>query len=208
MGSATQVLRPPKPAAGSQIYTRYIPHLDQLFKLEPCSQKHLDPLHTWLNDERVDKFWEEKGTREQHEKFIADRVADPHTLAVIGSYLDNSGDKTPVTQPQMATYSEIYWVKEDRLGPLMKEVRDYDRGKLITTVCTGLAEQSGLKLTWHSIGIHVLVGSNQHRGPHRVRAWLPSLVHYCFLDDPRTERVVAEPNCKNLKMIEASERVQ
>lgn len=67
-------------------------------------------------------------------------------------------------------------MKEDRLGPLY-DVKDYDRG------------------------IHMLVGSNQHRGPQRVRGWLPSLVHYCFLDDLRTERVVAEPNNLNRKMI-------
>lgn len=47
----------------------------------------------------------------------------------------------------------------------------------------------------------MLVGSNAHRGPHRIRAWLPSLVHFCFLDDLRTNRVVAEPNEKNGKMI-------
>lgn len=67
-------------------------------------------------------------------------------------------------------------MKEDRLGPLY-DVKDYDRG------------------------IHMLVGSNQHRGPQRVRGWLPSLVHCCFLDDLRTERVVAEPNNLNRKMI-------
>lgn len=54
------------------------------------------------------------------------------------------------------------------------------------------------------VGIHVLVGSNAHRGPHRIRAWLPSLVHYCFMNDARTERVIAEPNEKNPKMISVS----
>lgn len=50
----------------------------------------------------------------------------------------------------------------------------------------------------------MLVGSNAHRGPHRVRAWMPSLVHYCFLEDSRTERIVAEPNAKNAKIISVS----
>jgi len=48
----------------------------------------------------------------------------------------------------------------------------------------------------------MLVGSNAHRGPHRIRAWMPSLAHYCFLDDPRTQRVLCEPNEKNTKIIE------
>lgn len=47
----------------------------------------------------------------------------------------------------------------------------------------------------------MLVGSNSHRGPHRIRAWMPSLAHYCFLDDPRTQRVICEPNEKNDKII-------
>lgn len=47
----------------------------------------------------------------------------------------------------------------------------------------------------------MLVGSNAHRGPHRIRAWMPSLAHYCFLDDPRTQRVICEPNEKNEKII-------
>lgn len=59
-------------------------------------------------------------------------------------------------------------------------------------------------LVFSRLGLHVLVGSALHRGPHRVRAWLPSLVHYCFLDDPRTKRVYAEPNQLNTKMIAVS----
>lgn len=47
----------------------------------------------------------------------------------------------------------------------------------------------------------MLVGSSAHRGPHRVKSWLPSLVHYIFTDDPRTQRVISEPNHLNLKMI-------
>ncbi|KAK4056344.1 hypothetical protein OIO90_002487 [Microbotryomycetes sp. JL221] len=126
--SAGHPLRPPKPTSNAAIYSRYVPLLDQVFRLEPCTLKHLDLLHAWLNDERVDKFWEEKGTIEQHHKFISDRLADPHTLSVIGSYFANSGDKVPTTEAQLATYSEIYWVKEDRLGPLMPDVREFDRG--------------------------------------------------------------------------------
>ncbi|MGY6217058.1 GNAT family N-acetyltransferase [Methylolobus aquaticus] len=73
-------------------------------------------------------------------------------------------------------YFEIYWAKEDRIAPYYA-VDDYDRG------------------------IHMLVGEPAFRGPHRVAAWLPSLAHYLFLDDPRTRNVVAEPRADNAKMI-------
>ena len=72
-------------------------------------------------------------------------------------------------------YFEIYWVKEDRLGRHMENAGNYDRG------------------------IHVLVGEQEFRGPHRVKVWLSALVHYCFLADLRTESVVLEPRVDNAK---------
>ncbi|MEJ5061812.1 MULTISPECIES: GNAT family N-acetyltransferase [unclassified Pseudomonas] len=77
---------------------------------------------------------------------------------------------------QPFAYFEAYWAKEDRIAPFY-EAGDYDRG------------------------IHMLVGEENHRGPHKVASWLSALVHYLFLDDPRTQRVVAEPRADNGKMI-------
>ncbi|MFG0382328.1 GNAT family N-acetyltransferase [Pseudomonas sp. zbq_18] len=73
-------------------------------------------------------------------------------------------------------YYEAYWAKEDRIAPFF-EVDDYDRG------------------------IHMLVGEERHRGPHKVASWLTALTHYLFLDEPRTQRVVAEPRADNARMI-------
>lgn len=77
---------------------------------------------------------------------------------------------------QPFAYFEAYWAKEDRISPFY-DVADYDRG------------------------IHMLVGEENHRGPHKVASWLSALTHYLFLDDPRTQRVVAEPRADNAKMI-------
>ncbi|WP_447890968.1 GNAT family N-acetyltransferase [Pseudomonas hormoni] len=77
---------------------------------------------------------------------------------------------------QPFAYFEAYWAKEDRIAPFY-EAGDYDRG------------------------IHMLVGEENHRGPHKVASWLSALTHYLFLDDPRTQRVVAEPRADNAKMI-------
>ncbi|KAJ5586849.1 uncharacterized protein N7459_002614 [Penicillium hispanicum] len=74
-------------------------------------------------------------------------------------------------------YFEIYWVKEDPLGRLLDRVDNYDRG------------------------IHVLVGEQEFRGPHRVPLWLTTLVHHCFLADMRTEAVYLEPRVDNTKLI-------
>ncbi|MDF2076409.1 GNAT family N-acetyltransferase [Pseudomonas mendocina] len=73
-------------------------------------------------------------------------------------------------------YFELYWAKEDRIAPFYV-ADDYDRG------------------------IHMLVGEQAHRGPHKVASWLAALTHYALLDDPRTNLVVAEPRADNAKMI-------
>ena len=74
-------------------------------------------------------------------------------------------------------YFEIYWVKEDKLGRFVtgRESSHYDRG------------------------IHALVGEQEFRGAHRVKIWLSALVHYCWLADLRTQRVLLEPRVDNRK---------
>ncbi len=78
-------------------------------------------------------------------------------------------------------YFEVYWAKENRLAPFY-EVRDYDRG-------------------WH-----VLVGEESFRGRPYVSAWLPSLMHALFLDDPRTDRIVGEPRADHVQQLRNLER--
>lgn len=73
-------------------------------------------------------------------------------------------------------YFEVYWVKEDKFGRLLGgNVCNYTRG------------------------LHVLVGEEEYRGPHRVKVWLSALVHYCFIADNRTETVMLEPRVDNEK---------
>jgi RimJ/RimL family protein N-acetyltransferase len=73
-------------------------------------------------------------------------------------------------------YFEVYWAKEDRIAPFY-DVDDFDRG-------------------WH-----VLIGEPSFRGKPFVTAWLPSISHYLFLNDCRTQRIVIEPRADNYKMI-------
>ncbi|MBL4798415.1 MAG: acetyltransferase [Oleispira sp.] len=128
---------------------------------------------------------------EQHAQLFSDWQNNPRvaafwdqtgTLAEHTAYLHEL-QKDPKVLPLIAcindepfAYFEAYWTKEDRIAPYF-DVQDFDRG------------------------IHMLVGNEQHRGPHKVQAWLSALCHFLFLNDARTNRIVSEPRADNQRMI-------
>lgn len=73
-------------------------------------------------------------------------------------------------------YFEIYWARENRLGA-QYDAAAWDRG-------------------WH-----VLVGETDLRGKDYVTAWLPSLMHYMFLAEPRTQAIMGEPRASHLQQL-------
>lgn len=148
--------RPPKPEG--LVYARYIPWLATVISFRVASlEDDLKPFHRWMNDPRVDAFWDEAGDIEKHRTYLARIQADPHMLPLIGCF-----GGIPFG------YFEVYWAKENRIAPFY-DADDYDRG-------------------WH-----VVVGEDAFRGRRFISAWLPSLMHYIFLDDCRTQRIVGEP---------------
>ena len=162
-------LRPPKPVG--TVYSRFIPWLGQSFSLRAASLgDDLETLHRWMNDPRVAQFWNEDGDLEHHRRYLGGLLADPHMLPLIGCF-----DGVPFA------YFEIYWAKENRLGPYY-DANDFDRG-------------------WH-----VVVGEDAYRGRSWLAAWLPSLVHWMFLDECRTQRIVGEPQADHHQQIRNLDR--
>lgn len=155
--------RPAKPEG--RVYARHIPWLGQTVSFRALTLDDVPLFNRWMNDARVAAFWNEQGGIEKHRAYLAELIADPHMLPLIGSF-----DDKPFG------YFEIYWAKENRIAPFY-EAGDHDRG-------------------WH-----VAVGEDAFRGRAYISAWLPSLMHYLFLDDPRTDRIVGEPAAAHTQQI-------
>jgi len=125
--------------------------------------------------------------RWMHHPQVSEFWQQADSLEVLDSYLREL-EADPHCQPVIGcfdnvpfAYFELYWAKEDRLSAHY-DAEDYDRG-------------------WH-----LLVGEDSYRGRPWFSAWFPSLQHYLFLDDPRTQRIVAEPRHDNHRLIRHAHR--
>ncbi|PRP92612.1 N(2)-citryl-N(6)-acetyl-N(6)-hydroxylysine synthase [Enhygromyxa salina] len=148
--------RPPAPAG--LLYRRYCASIDRSFSLRHFDpERDLDRFCRWMNDPVVARFWDQAWPPEQLRDYIDARLADPHVIPAIGAF-----------DSQDFAYYEIYWAKEDRLGPHYV-AEDYDRG------------------------FHMAVGEPELRHRGWGRQWFLAMAHFLFLDEPRTQRLVGEP---------------
>jgi len=196
-------VRPKPPRQGEVFYTRYIPSVGQYlsFRVASCSSKplcHRGPTSTavstpnrnsagpasesattsmgsltggMLDSEYLHKWMND--ARVSH--FWGEAGPQEHQEQFLRKCLQ-SKNSFPVIgcwDGKPFGYFELYWVKEDNLGKYLPIVGDYDRA------------------------FHCLIGEQEFRGAHRVKIWLSALVHYCWLADNRTERVLLEPRVDN-----------
>ena len=166
---SSPITRPLKPCG--EVYRRFDNSLSSWISFRTLDpEADLERYNRWQNTPRVEKFWEEGGTLDEHRRHLFELANDSHCLQLIGCFDDDPFG-----------FFDVYWAQEDRIGPHC-DAGPYDRG------------------------IHMLVGEERHRGPHKVASWLPALVHYLFLDEARTMRVVSEPRSDNERMIYHMER--
>lgn len=164
-GTVTHPMRPVV-EAGKVLYSRYVENINgtvQFRVIDP--DLDLETFHEWHNQPRVAEFWEMPWSKEELKAYIKKGLLDPHQLPVIAEI---NGIK--------AGYFEIYWTKEDRLGPYY-ESTDYDRG------------------------FHLLVGNTDFLGFKNTDALLKSATHFIFLDDSRTLKIMGEPRHDNEKIL-------
>ncbi|KAF1833734.1 hypothetical protein BDW02DRAFT_551868 [Decorospora gaudefroyi] len=199
-------IRPKPPRQGEILYTRYIPSVGQYlsFRVASISSKplrHMGPvsghvpnphrtsgiaasdsivptmssLNLGMSDPEYLHKWM-NDPRVSH--FWGESGPQSHQEAFLrrGLQSKNSFPVIGCWDGKPFGYFELYWVKEDNLGKFLPTVGEYDRG------------------------FHCLVGEQEYRGAHRVKIWLSALVHYCWLSDNRTERVMLEPRVDNEKL--------
>jgi len=140
------------------LYRRYCAGNDKTFSLRTFSfDEHFELFCSWMNDPEVAHFWELAHEPSRLRDYLRERIEDPHVIPMIGYFDDDA-----------FAYFEVYWSKEDRLGPYY-DANDYDRG------------------------FHMAVGDARYRFQGHGRYWFLSMAHFLFLDDPRTMQLVGEP---------------
>lgn len=201
-------IRPKPPRQGETFYSRYIPSLGQWlsFRVPTLSPKPCPHPHFWPLTGSLPAIMPGLGGSSSMPTLptLSNFLDRPSDLDLLHKWMNDSrvnaawGVAGPQeTQKKFLTeslqsrhsfpvfgcwdgkpfgYFEVYWVKEDKFGRLLGgDVGNYTRG------------------------LHVLIGEEEFRGPHRVKVWLSALVHYCWLADPRTETAMLEPRVDNTK---------
>jgi len=151
--------------AGQKLYSRYVYTIDSTVTFRVIKEADLDVFHEWHNQPRVANFWELAGPKEDLLGYIQKSLNDPHQMPVIAEI-----------NGEAVGYFEIYWTKEDRLGPYY-ESGPYDRG------------------------FHLLVGNEKYLGFNNTDALLKSACHFIYLDDERTQFIMGEPRHDNQKLL-------
>lgn len=203
-------IRPKPPAQGETFYTRYIPSVRQYLSFRVASTSQTSPPYRGPFPSTTPNFLPPRSSLASSGGLILGASSmsihacdlellhnwmnDPRVFAFWGAngplevqeeFLNNalnSRHSFPVIgcwDGKPFGYFEIYYVKEDHLGRLLtdKDLSDWDRG------------------------FHGLVGDQEFRGRHRVKIWASALVHYLWLADPRTEKVLVEPRIDNEKLV-------
>ncbi|KAH0431462.1 hypothetical protein CcaCcLH18_07078 [Colletotrichum camelliae] len=163
---AVHPVRPPKPAPGTLLYSRYIVELGEqlsIYHIDTSDPVHFEHYSRWQNSDRVNVAWRERGPDEHHRKHLAAQLADPHTMSCVFAW-----------NGQLAGYLEVGFVKEDN-------------------VTCFIGSNCNIVVGEHDQNTHFLVGEEKFRGGKRYQAANISMKHFAFLRDSRSRQIIGEP---------------
>ncbi|KAG2136350.1 acyl-CoA N-acyltransferase [Suillus bovinus] len=167
-------LRPPKPNPGETLFRRFCPSIGETLEFT-----YFDLGDGSNTSKHLDAFhrWHNS---ERVNKWWGERGSLEKHRAYV-TEVTNDPAVLPIIMSwngKPMGYAEITYLKENHVAPYIPGgPRDWDRG------------------------LHILVGEEKFRGFARTNLWHRSLIHYCFLADPRTENVMSEPRADNSSVI-------
>ncbi|KPM39847.1 hypothetical protein AK830_g6743 [Neonectria ditissima] len=159
-------VRPAKPKPGTVIYSRFIVEVGQqlrILHIDAEDPVHFEAYKRWQNSDRVNASWKERGPDDHHRAYLAEQLADAHTMSCVFEW-----------DGELAGYTELGWVKEDNAACFF-------------------SSNCNIVVGEHDQNSHIIVGEEHFRGGKRYQAVATSIKHCCFLRDPRTKQVIAEP---------------
>jgi len=171
---AAHPLRPPKPNPGEVLFRRYCPSIGETLEFT-----YFDPGSESNTSDHLAAFhrWHNS---ERVNAGWGERGSLENHRAYVKDVI-NDPAVLPVIMSwngEYMGYAEITYLKENHVAAYIPGgPGDWDRG------------------------LHILVGEDKFRGPHRSKLWHCALIHYCFLADPRTENVMSEPKATNTAIL-------
>ncbi|HEY1846238.1 MAG TPA: N(6)-hydroxylysine O-acetyltransferase [Buttiauxella sp.] len=97
-------LRPARPEG--EVYRRYDPRVRRTLSFRVANpQLDAERFTGWMNDPRVDFFWEQSGPLAVQTAYLERQLTGKHAFPLIGCFDD-----------EPFGYFEIYWAPEDRIG--------------------------------------------------------------------------------------------
>ncbi|KAF9459716.1 acyl-CoA N-acyltransferase [Collybia nuda] len=183
---ASHPLRPPKPLAGEILYRRYCAAVGQTLEIVAFDLYGPEGRNGVNNgiSQHMAAFHKWHNDERVNSAWGERGSLETHREYIEGLLADSGVVPCMMSwDGELMGYVEIVWVKENHSGQYYPNdviVGDWERG------------------------VHVLVGEDKFLGGGRSAIWLRSLVHYIFLADARTERVIGEPKETNVAMIKTA----
>ena len=107
--------RPWKAPTGTIVYRRFCTEVEKVLEfhvVDPDDAGDLNAFHKWMNDERVNSGWGERGDLGKHREYLEEVLIDPSVLPLIMCW---DGERMG--------YCEIVWIKVNSVPRNIKRFR-------------------------------------------------------------------------------------